>query len=423
MSAPAFAPVKPNWDYWGLIDLRGDYVLDPIYQDIRAWREGFAVVEQRATRIDVGGAWHNHLDGAYGFVGPDGRRLTDCSFGHAHDFCGGLAGVCREKRWGFIDTRGALVIPHRFDDVHPFHDGTCIVRENGRVGVIDRGGRWVIRNDYAELSGFCHGLAIASLDGQRRFVIDRSLRKVVDCPPQWPRVEIFSEDLVLIGGPPRYAGGAPFGFMDLTGEIRSEPQFFPDEDSMHHVDRFHDGMLTVRDAEGRVGYVDVAGALAIPMIFDEGGDFHGGVAEVELDGRRFFIDRHGHEVEHTPPPRIEVADPPAPARPFDEVLAFSEGLAVARRGGRWGVIDAANRVIVDFTLGKRHLRMRGDRGMFFAGFEPRYSHGLIPVEDERDDTVHCGYMDRTGAIAIALQFRVVLPFVCPAQQLRGDDPP
>ena len=62
------AKVKPNWDYWGLIDLNGNYVLEPICHSISNWYDGIARLEKVPTKIDVGGNWTNHLNGEYGFI-------------------------------------------------------------------------------------------------------------------------------------------------------------------------------------------------------------------------------------------------------------------------------------------------------------------------------------------------------------------
>jgi len=38
----AIAKVKPNWDFWGLIDINGNYVIEPLFNAIYGWNDGIA---------------------------------------------------------------------------------------------------------------------------------------------------------------------------------------------------------------------------------------------------------------------------------------------------------------------------------------------------------------------------------------------
>ncbi len=44
---------------------------------------------------------------------------------------------------------------------------------------------------------------------------------------------------------------------------------------------------------GKWGYLDCNGDVAIPMIYDEAGNFKDGRAEVQIEGERFYIDIKG----------------------------------------------------------------------------------------------------------------------------------
>ena len=374
------AKVKPNWDYWGLIDTNGNYVLEPICHNIFDWKDGIALLEKVPTKIDLDDSWTNHYNGEYGFISANGRMITDFSFGDANDFSSGLAAVNKNKKWGFIDRNGQPVIPFQFDNVHSFQQEGCIVSINKKWGLIDKNGKWKLENTFESLSDFAFGLAVASTKNglifkeQHNFIIDTKGNKIVDLPKEWAWFKPVSEKLILIGTASGYPGERIYGFMDLQGRIKSKPQFYTTSDSLFDTGQFTNGKLFVETKDGKKGYVNEEGVF-------------------ETSNTSIFKNVK-NEIQH---------------RPFDEVLEFSEGLAVARKGELWGVIDENNKLVVDFKYKRRIWRTQGDKGLFFTDHFPKYSCGLIGICEERD-TIYSGYIDREGETAIELRYKVAEPF-------------
>ncbi|MEZ4804387.1 MAG: WG repeat-containing protein [Bacteroidia bacterium] len=374
------AKVKPNWDFWGLIDLNGKYLLEPICQDIFDWKDGIARLEKVSAKIDVGGNWTNHYNGEYGFINANGKMITDFSFGYANDFSSGLAAVYKNKKWGFIDRNGQLVIPFQFDNVHSFQQEGCIVSMNKKWGLIDRNGKWKLENTFESLSDFAFGLSVASTKNglifkeQHNFIIDSNGNKILDLPKEWAWFKPVSKKLILFGTASGYPGERIYGFMDLHGRIKSKPQFYTTSDSSFDTGQFTNGKLFVKTKEGKKGYVNEEGEFEI--------------------SNSAISDNVKSEIQH---------------RPFDEVLDFSDGLAVARKGELWGVIDENNKLVVDFKYKRRTCRTVGDKGLFFNDHFPKYSCGLIGICEERD-TIYSGYIDKEGKTAIELKFRIAQPF-------------
>ncbi len=374
------AKVKPNWDFWGLIDLNGNYVLEPICHTISDWKDGIARLEKVSTKIDVGGNWTNHYNGEYGFINANGKMISDFSFGYANDFSSGLAAVNKNKKWGFIDRNGQLVIPFQFDNVHSFQQEGCIVSLNNKWGLIDRNGKWKLENTFESLSDFAFGLGVASTKNglifkeQHNFIIDTNGNKIVDLPKEWAWFKPVSEKLILIGTTSGYPGDRIYGFMDLQGRIKSKPQFYTTSDSLFDTGQFTNGKLFVETKDGKKGYVNEEGEFEI---------LNSSISE-----------NIKNEIQH---------------RPFDEVLEFSEGLAVVRKGELWGVIDENNKLVVDFKYKRRIWRTEGDKGLFFTDHFPKYSCGLIGICEERD-TIYSGYIDKEGKTTIELKFRIAEPF-------------
>lgn len=373
------AKVKPDWSFWGLIDLNGDYVLEPMCHSIWDWKEGIARLEKVPTKMGI----HEELyNGQYGFITADGTMISDFSFGYARDFSSGLAAVNKDQKWGFINKQGKPVIDCLFDNVRSFQQEGCIALLHNKWGLLDRNGKWKLDNTFDDLSEFAYGLSVATVksgsmpDETHRFIIDKHGTKLVDLPKEWGWFKPVSEKLILIGTSSGYPGERFYGFMDLHGRIKSKPQFYTNSDSSFYTGKFVNGKLYVETKEGKKGFVNEEGE---------------------------FERSDSLQPEHL---RQEIN---LQSRPFDEVLDFSEGLAVARKGDYWGVIDETNRVAVDFIYKRRIFRTTDDTGLFFSGYFPKFSCGLIGVCEERD-TIYSGYIDKDGKTRIDLTFRVAEPF-------------
>ncbi|HZR28187.1 MAG TPA: WG repeat-containing protein [Terriglobales bacterium] len=147
-----------------------------------------------------------------------------------------------------------------------------------------------------------------------------------------------------------------------------------------NVDRFFDGLRIVTQKDGRCGYVDAAGKLAIPARFTYCGVFSEGLAGVQFNNRMGtnmnygVIDRQGKIV--------------IPAR-FQYVGEFVEGIAPARkdRRGKCGYID---------HRGKWAIKPA------FQLCEP-ISEGMAAVQVGNAPS-KCGYINARGTVAVPFDF-------------------
>ncbi len=185
-----------------------------------------------------------------------------------------MARVLLEKdsltyREGFIDKTGKEVIPLKYHDADSYSDGLAFVTKKEDLadstkystGYIDKTGRTVIPFDYDRVSwGFSEGLAFVSIGG---YPIDRVLDR---------------------------SGNVVFKF---TGKYRLAGT------------GFHDGLARVSVGD-KIGYIDKAGKMVIPQIYDKHdrydpiapfgnapGDFSGGFAVVRLADKYGVIDTSG----------------------------------------------------------------------------------------------------------------------------------
>jgi len=159
--------------------------------------------------------------------------------------------------------------------------------------------------------------------------------------------------------------------MDRAGRVVIAPAFLDERDFFH-------GLAAVLLPQGKWGFIDETGKLAITALFDEVGDFIGDLAPVRIERKWGYVDTSGRMAIE---PRFQSAG------------EFHGGLA---RVHLW------NRVVCT-------------RGEFTSDDAPLYAFHLL--EDDKSDLPECfpeggkfGYIDRTGKFVIAPQFFIAQDF-------------
>lgn len=141
---------------------------------------------------------------------------------------------------------------------------------------------------------------------------------------------------------------------------------------------------------------------ATPCIYDEVGDFSGGLAWVEKDGKRGFVDKTGQEVI----PCI-----------YDGAHDFNNGLALVRKGNKCGFVDKTGQEVIpciydsahDFSNGLALVKKDNKRG-----FVDKAGQEVIPcIYDDAHDfsdglaLVNRGskysFIDQTGQQVFSIQ--------------------
>ena len=175
-----------------------------------------------------------------------------------------------------------------------------------------------------------------------------------------------------------------WGFVDPGGSFRIEPRF-------EEARSFSEGLAAVV-LDDRWSLVDRQGAVVIAGEPGESvGDFSYGVATVRHHGADsrtvWLVDRAGRRT----------------AVDFEDVGAFSEGLAPASRDDEHGFIDRSGRVVIPLD---------------YVATWP-FSEGLAAVAVSPREY---GFVDRTGRLAIPPQYRDAGPFhggLAPAREPGG----
>jgi len=91
-------PIMKDFKY-GFTDSEGNIVIEPIYDEVSDFSEGYARVKMH---------WK------YGFINKQGQNTVLCSYDDASNFMNGMARVKLNFKTGFINTLGELVVPLEF---------------------------------------------------------------------------------------------------------------------------------------------------------------------------------------------------------------------------------------------------------------------------------------------------------------------
>lgn len=217
-----------------------------------------------------------------------------------------------------------------YDGISDFHEGVAMVYKGNKYGFIDKMGNEVIPCVYEFMEevdlNFHDGLAFVR-QGEKHFFINKEGKEAF--PYNYDTGLNFSEGLALVWKERKC------GYIDTNGN-----EVIPLTDK-YYGGSFSDGLATVRNDEGKYGFIDKEGKVVIPMIFDvgEGGetsDFHEGLASIYKNEKYGYIDKSGREV--------------IPCK-YDEANDFNDGMALVAvndkdNGYQFGYIDTEGKEII-----------------------------------------------------------------------------
>ncbi len=149
----------------GMINRNGEIILEPKYNGVDAFSDGFAAVQ--ISGDENGGV-------KSGFIDTTGKFVFGRTFGFIRSFNEGYAAVEINNKWGFIDKTGKTIIEATYYDVKDFHDGLAIVGvktgKTVKYGYIDTTGKFVLKPIYNEANYFEHGLAPVKIGNKFGFI-------------------------------------------------------------------------------------------------------------------------------------------------------------------------------------------------------------------------------------------------------------
>jgi hypothetical protein len=244
--------------------------------------------------------------GLYGYIDHDGNTLIEPQFYWAGGFedgygtayvCGryvlvdktgkvlsmatphGGPGLMPKKINGkieFVDRAGMVKIKPMFDNAMPFSDGVAAVKTAGLWGFIDENGHFVVPPRFDDAFYFHEGVGVVQ-SGDTTELIDKSGR--ILAAGYDVTGGVIAEGRIPVGRDDKY------GYLDLHGAVAIPLRF---DDAL----TYSEGLAAVKKGS-KWGYIDTNGSTAIPFQFDFAGEFGNGLAPVRRGAESGFINHSG----------------------------------------------------------------------------------------------------------------------------------
>jgi len=230
-------------------------------------------------------------------------------------------------------------------------------------------------------------------------------------PAQFDKAQDFSEGLAAVafnaGKKSKHEFEKPrhWGYIDRDGKILISPQF-------RRARPFSGGLAAVQNLRYKWGYIDPSGKIIVPFQFEDAASFSEGKATVLIGERVGFIDRTGTLV--------------IPAQ-FREARSFSEGMArVAISGvfpdarmaphkfdfgtGKFGYIDQSGHIVFEMDAVNVEEFSEGLAAFQIENQDASPYSSRPSVVTGRTGYIWCGYLDKTGKVAIPPRYQSCGPF-------------
>lgn len=288
---------------FGAINSAGKVIIPANYAELWEAREGLIVA---------------NFNEKYGFLDINGKTVIPFEFEDAQYFSEGKAAVMKQGKWGVIDKTGKILVAFRYEEISPYKNGISKVIENQHFGCIDAAGTAVIPAIYTAISPFHQGIAKANKGDYFQLINDKGktlnpLR--LDVGGEQEKSLTASEE--LIGLPSYRFSGYENEKHEETIPTIYESTYYESGGSTILVK--NKGKSFALDAQGRYlvspneyeDYFFYLGIREDTFIFKKDGLYY----NVLRNGKRLFFEG------------------------FENEFRFSEGLAAAKKGGKWGYLN------------------------------------------------------------------------------------
>lgn len=277
---------EDNFSY-GLIDTAGNIVLEPIYDYIDNFKNGYAAVKK---------------DDLWGFIDENLNLIIDCKYYDYRSFSSNKFTSVKFTEypgsWGIIDNKGNkidLEKDYGFYFIGEFNNNLAIAKYYGIWCLIDNQGNVVNNNYFTDLIYFDNQKLYVSRKLYNTMIINEL--EEVKVLPEYNYEEIYYKS----NGMYQVMRDNKFGYMDETGEEVIEAvyhlcyEFSKDSDL---------AFVMIDDKKG--GYINKNNEFVIPPIYNFGNIFNFGLTSVLIDDNWIFIDENGNKL-------------------FDKEFLFAEG--------------------------------------------------------------------------------------------------
>lgn len=296
-----------------------------------------------------------------GFINEDGEIVIEPKFDEASHFNNGLAAVNINGFWGYVGPYGEMEIPAVYLGTWTFYNdlGRVQSASNRLFGYINEEGDTVVPIQYSDARDFQGDLAAVKKDNYWG-VIDRKGNEVIS--PQYDDVEVLSNDYIS------FKEKNNWGLYHLEEKMVIPPLYL-------RIFSLKGDVLRVQNSVGRFLFVDLDNRSIFNKHFFQADDPQNGYYSVCDSARHcYLLDKEGKQITEV----------------YENIHPGNEGTFIAKKGGKWGVLDSEGKAVTPFTYDLIYN--------FEQGYAPYLKNSLW------------GYLSADGREMTSPQFGLAWPF-------------
>ena len=403
---------------WGVLNIDGTYLIEPKYDQVTLGDQEIIVVEDGVRKI-LNRSGQERFDSDYEYMYPynsipgaskvkkngkevildaNGNPVFHVDFDQIWEFEGDVAYITLNGKAGYLKRDGSYLVEPIYDSSYKDPEQSYYHTKIGQLwGLVLENGT-VIPPKYSAPISFYGDYGIARIDTKYLY-LDNHGKELTGAQFDW--AEPFHDGLARVGVgmktrylkangellPGIYDGG--YDFSDGYALVYSDGKYkFIDKNgndafgnlSIIYAKPFSNGLAAVYN--GKWGYIDTSGKVAIPYQYDMAFSFGAKVAPVRTGEKYGYIDRSGRWV-------IEPA--------FDMISDYENGASNAWRNGKFGYVD---------DHGAYHDSVSGHPGLAFAD-------GIATVKayhPDSDWSALWGFMKSDGSWLLKPEYDYAIPF-------------
>jgi hypothetical protein len=209
-----------------------------------------------------GGLFSKRENGLYGYIDIKGEWVIPPIYDFTFFFSDGLAPVKKGGKWRFVDKNGDMPFDFAFDEVEVivFMHGICVIEKNGLYGLIDKNGRIIAEPIYesycspwSEPIGMVKGGKIGFIDSKGNIIID--FKFPIDLKINNGHIvkfACFNDERAVVSSP---TGKREYQIIDKLGRvvfsINGPNKLFTTYFEGGFMTGVQDGEITIWDVNGR----------------------------------------------------------------------------------------------------------------------------------------------------------------------------
>ncbi len=322
---------------WGLIDLDGKELAQPIYDDIKTLKgiensiivekdgkkglindKGSKIIDTEYTDIQsFGDDYKNgyitiNQENKYGITSFSGEQILENKYDKIENIYGEKYFVIKENgKQKLIDKEGNAILSDKFDEIKQIANSGIIYKKQNKYGLMDFEGNTKIEAEYEDLSEINTDIFSATKSGKKGIIdIDKNEK----LPFEYKNIQYNKKAGIYIADSEDYTSKVldsnfEIKIEGIVSEINTEDGYMKikkDDTYKYYNFKFEEkeakeilpsNTLFISKQDGKYGFVDNKGNKVVDYIYDEATEQNKyGYSAVKKDGKWGSIDSEGNVV-------------------------------------------------------------------------------------------------------------------------------